>query len=232
MEEQSVINTYRSFRRFPELQASYREISQNVESLKSAAKIQRRATLHTLSSLPTSTIAVKELTRSALPEINQLSKFRNDVLSNHFKRRNSQGVGVIGSSTRLHEKNTDTAPAKVPADCLSSAEDKLTKHLLASSKDLSSTGAMAAFDDKNVTREIFHILLKQSLRLYLTPGEEIALFRMLDPARRGCIDGRAFYLYYLKLGSEAKRRLRDELNSQLHQIESQRNDEQRLLKEK
>lgn len=198
IDEPTELATYRTFRQFPLLHTSIREIGYVLDEKRSFknSKQPLKSTGRIIAPRPTSN-PLKELTRSCLPHINQLSTFRNEVLTNHF-RHNPTPAADTHSSTKLSK------------DPFERAKEKLTR-LSLSFDSKSSFNIMSGFADKYMSNVYFKSQIKHCLFISLTADEEESLFAYFLRVGSDTIDGADFSRFLLKLGSEARQKLRDEL---------------------
>ena len=185
--------TYKSFRQFPHLHTSMREISAFLGHTTPIQFQQNR------NSIFKSTNKMKELTKSVLPEIHYLNDFKNEVLTSHSRNKYLDPIKVASK--------IDNPDIKDP---LLSAKSKLTKFSL-SYNSRSEFPLMAGFADKYMTRDYFKAQIKTCLHIHLSPSEENSLFDHFQPRENDTIDGIHFVRFLIRLGNEERKRLRIEL---------------------
>jgi hypothetical protein len=174
------LSTYRTFRQFPDLHSSVRQISHQLKTNTSnTIKKTKRIDLNT-----SSLNLLKELTKSALPEINYLSTFRNEILTHHKS---------ITATTI--EKSDETT-----LDSFESAKHKLTMLALSFNSQGMFT-ILSGFHDTFMSFEFFQSQLKRCLHLHLSLQEDVALFEYLKHKERDTLDGTDFIRLLFKLGT-------------------------------
>lgn len=190
----SALDSYKTFRQFPLLHASLREINKS-HALRSSetkrvgsAAGPRSTSLASASAEPRVSM-LKELSRSCLAEITHLSAFRSEILSTKY--RLSDAHSRAGLSAR-----------HVPVDPFESAEQKLTKASI-SFNSTSAFNELSGFNDRFTTLEFFHAQVKHCLHVSLSTQEERAVFEHFRRGDETTIDGNKFIRYFFKLGKSA-----------------------------
>ena len=187
------LSTYRSFRRFPQLHASMREISVLLRN--SAPNTLQKSS----SSKGKLTTNLKRFSKSVLPEIHHLRDFKSEVLTPHFRKslprtRNTIPIQVQESSS----------------DPISSAKLKLAKFSM-SYYPRDEFQLLNGFSDKYMSRDYFKTQLRSCLRLSLTSAEEDALFEFFGPRSNDTVDGIHFIRLLSKLKDDERKRIRNDI---------------------
>ena len=188
------LSTYRSFRQFPQLHTSMREIS---SLLRNSAPHSLQKSSCSKAKLATS---LKDFTKSVLPEIHHLRDFKNEVLTPHFRK--SQPVPKIPTVSRIQDFSSDP---------FCSAKAKLAIFSL-SYHPRDEFQLLNGFSDKYMSRDYFRTQLRSCLRLNLNSFEEDALFEHFLPRANDTIDGIYFIRFLNKLRDEERKRIRNEMN--------------------
>lgn len=213
-------HAYKSFRQFPELRLSAKEVEDmKLRKHREMGSMIRTPLMHK------STHRLAELSRSSLDDVSTvMTDYRRILLDN--RRAASTGSSIL------------TAPSQDDvselSDPLERADAQLTKISIAFDSQ-SYNSHLAGFQGSKVDKNQFDVLLRRCLNIRLRRAELDALFLKMDVDGSALIDGVEFIRYFFALGNAARWKIQLETvnirSKKLEVLKRRRADEEQRIKD-
>lgn len=205
-EEYERSHAFKSFRQFPELRMSSKE----VEEMKLRKHKERGAIMRTTPLVLKSTHRLDELSRSSLDEVSSvMTDYRKILMENRRANREPLfdsslgGLDDASASFSLSAAGSTKTDPLINLSSIERADHKLTK--ISISFDAKSYNShLNGFQGSKLKKHEFETLLRRCLNIVLTKAELDALFAKMDVDGSGMIDGVEFIRYFFALGNAAR----------------------------